>query len=133
VADALTPWWIAAATGAFGGVAGVIGKVWAAHRAVVAELRTELATARAELAEANATIVRLQEQATQRGDEHQREHLKDLRRLAGLSNSLEPPRPGEWPPVIIREAPPVPRRSPVVREAPPLPGLPPRKMPREPR
>lgn len=126
MADALTPWWIAAATGALTGAGGVVAKVWAAHRQVVKELRDELAQVRHELSEANATIVRLQQEATHRGDEHQREHLKDLRRLAGLSHSLEPPRSDQWPPaVVIREASP-----PVVRAQPPLPGLPPGKLPK---
>lgn len=102
-ADALTPWWVATAAGVVSALAGVIGKLWADHRRELRELR-------AELAEANARVVELQEQATERGDEHQREHVRDLRRIAGLSRSIDPP--PAWPPVIIRATPERPARSP---------------------
>lgn len=95
----LTPWWIGITTGVVTAAAGVIGKVWT-------ELRRELRDTRAELAAANARVVELQQLASKRGDELQREHVRDLRRFAGVSTSLEPPAHGGWPPAIVREQPP---------------------------
>lgn len=82
----LTPWWVALGTGVVSALAGVIGKLWAAHMAEVKALRAELATARAELDAANKRNVELQQQTSH-------EHVKDLRRIAGLAAS--------WPPAVI--------------------------------
>jgi hypothetical protein len=113
----LTPWWVATATGIVAALAGVVGKLWANTREEVAELRTANAQLRHELSEANNTIVKLQQDATERGDGHQREHLRDLRRFAGLSTSIDPPpQIGGWPPAIVRAPPskhrPQPRKRP---------------------
>jgi anti-sigma-K factor RskA len=67
-------------------LAGVIGKLWS-------DQKTELRELRAELASANQRIVELQR------EEHG-EHVRDLRRFAGLSTSMEPP--AAWPPPVVR-------------------------------
>lgn len=116
----MTPWWVGIASGIVCALAAVVGKLWANTREEVSELRTSNAQLRHELSEANATIVRLQQDATERGDEHQREHLRDLRRFAGLSTSMDPPPPsGGWPPAIVRATPPKPRTQPRKRPKPP--------------
>lgn len=76
--EALTPWWVAIGTGVVSTLAGVIGKLWSDQKREVRDLRAELAAA-------NARIVELQK-------ETQHEHVRDLRRFAGISTSLEPPR-----------------------------------------
>jgi len=102
----LTPWWLATAGGIVTALAGVVGKLWANTREEVTQLRADNAQLRHELSEANAAVVRLQQDATERGDAHQREHVRDLRRIAGLSTSMDPPPLSPWPPVIVRDAPP---------------------------
>jgi hypothetical protein len=101
----LTPWWVAIASGIVASLAGVVGKLWANTREEVASLRAHNAQLRHDINEANATILRLQEEATERGDGHQREHLRDLRRFAGLSTSIDPPQIVAWPPAIVRPTP----------------------------
>lgn len=83
----LTPWWVATGSGVVAALAGVIGKLWSDHMAGVRALREELAATRAQLAEANARNVELQK------SDHE-EHVRDLRRIAGLAAS--------WPPQVIR-------------------------------
>ena len=102
--DALGPWWLAIAAGIVTALGGVIGKMWTALAAERREHAGELAALRHELAEANDRVVELQREANERGDVFQREHVRDLRRIAGLS-SIEPGRPSPWPPVIIRAEP----------------------------
>lgn len=75
--DSLTPWWVAMGAGIVTTLAGVIGKLWADQKREVRELRAELAAA-------NARIVDLQTKNTE-------DHVRDLRRFAGISTSLEPP------------------------------------------
>lgn len=84
----LAPWWVAVASGAVAALAAAVGKVWSDQRAEIRQLR-------AELAEANARLVELQRA------EHG-EHVRDLRRFAGISTSIEPPAAG-WPPPVIRK------------------------------
>jgi hypothetical protein len=84
----LTPWWVATGAGLVTALAGVIGKLWSDHMASVRALREDLASARSQLAEANARNAELQK------SEHE-EHVRDLRRIAGLAAS--------WPPQIIRK------------------------------
>lgn len=74
----MAPWWVAIAGGIVTTLAGVIGKLWSDQKREVRELRDELAAA-------NARIVELQQTTSS-------EHMRDLRRFAGLSTSLEPPR-----------------------------------------
>jgi hypothetical protein len=87
---ALTPWWVASAVGIVTALGGVIGKLWSAQREEVRGLRAELAAA-------NARIVELQTTASARIVEQQKhdheEHVRDLRRMAGIAAS--------WPPPII--------------------------------
>lgn len=71
------PWWVPMGAAAVAASAAAAGKVWA-------DMRAEIRQLRAELAEANARAA-----ASQR-EEHG-EHVRDLRRIAGLSTSLEPP------------------------------------------
>jgi hypothetical protein len=85
VSDSLAPWWIASATGLVTFLAGVIGKLWTDGKAEVRELRAELAAA-------NARLVELQTRETS-------EHVRDLRRIAGISTSQPAP---AWPPPVIR-------------------------------
>jgi len=109
----MAPWWLAIAGGIVTTLAGVVAKLWSDSRQEVSTLRTDNAQLRHELAQANSTIVQLQQEATERGDQHQREHLRDLRRFAGLSNSMDPPPLSPWPPqVVVREAAPKPRPRP---------------------
>jgi hypothetical protein len=75
----MAPWWVAIAIGIVTSLGGVIGKLWSDQKREVRELRDELAAA-------NARIVELQQKTSD-------EHVRDLRRFAGLSTSLEPPRP----------------------------------------
>lgn len=84
----LAPWWVAVASGAVAALAAAAGKVWSDQRAEIRQLREELAQANARAAEA---------QRAEHG-----EHVKDLRRIAGLSTSLQPPAAG-WPPPVIRK------------------------------
>lgn len=99
----LLPWVLSIGGGIVATLIGVVGKLWAERAADRRDHRTEVDQLRHELAEANETIVQLQREAQQRTDGISREHLRDLRRLAGLSTSLEPPARDPWPPVIIRE------------------------------
>ena len=103
--DVLGPWWVGIGAGIVSALVGTVGKLWSELATVRRELGAELASARAELAEANERIVQLQGESNDRGDVFQREHVRDLRRIAGLSTSVEPPRPDPWPPVIIRASP----------------------------
>ena len=80
----LTPWWVATGAGVVTALAGVIGKLWSDHMAGVRVLREDLATARSQLADANARNAELQK------TEHE-EHVRDLRRIAGLTASFPPP------------------------------------------
>lgn len=102
----LTPWLLSIGGGIVTTLLAVAGKLWAKLDSERTAHAAQLERLQHELAEANEKIVSLQNEAQQRSDEHQAEHRRDLRRLAGLSTSLEPPRPaGPWPPVVIREAP----------------------------
>jgi hypothetical protein len=85
------PWWLAIASGIVLALAGAIGRLW-----------TENRTLRSELADAHAHNADLQAAAF-------REHRRDLRVIAGLPMSGAPPDPLR-PPIVIREAPPKPRR-----------------------
>lgn len=97
------PWVLSIGGGIVSTLLAVIGKLWSERASERREHRDELAAVRHELEQANDRVVELQNQAQQRSDEHQAEHRRDLRRLAGLSTSLEPPaRAGAWPPVVIR-------------------------------
>lgn len=80
------PWWVASAAAIVGALAAAAGKVWAEQRTEIRQLRSDLAAAN----ERNANLQR---------EEHG-EHVRDLRRMAGLSTSLEPPAKG--PPVVPR-------------------------------
>lgn len=88
---------------------GAIGKLWSENK----ELRRELATA-------NEQIVFSQLEAEKRSNQHQRDHRRDLQRLAGLpsssSSTLLAVTEPYTPPVIIR--PKVPR----IRKPPKKPG-----------
>lgn len=115
----LQPWWLTIASGVVLALVGAIGKVWAALIAERAGRAADAAAAAAELAEARDQIVELQRQASERNDENQREHRRDLRRFAGLPTSIDPPAPPFGveldplrPPVVIRHAPPAPRPRP---------------------
>lgn len=77
------PWWVAIAVAAAAGIAGAAGKIWLDLRAEIRQLRTDLE-------DANQRAAELQERATGA-------HVRDLRRLTGLSTSVEPP-PSEEPP-----------------------------------
>jgi hypothetical protein len=104
VGGGLLPWVLSIGGGIVATLLATIGKLWTERATERREHRDELAQLRHELEEANERIVQLQNEAQQRSDEHQAEHRRDLRRLAGLSTSLEPPAPrGPYPPVIIRE------------------------------
>jgi len=113
--DALQPWWLAIAGATVTTLVGTIGKLWSELKAERIARASEVAGLRAELQQANDRVVLLTTEANARGDEWQREHVRDLRRFAGISTSLEPPR-GDYPPPVIRAAP-----------------LPPRVPPRKPR
>lgn len=102
---ALTPWLLSIGGGIVAALVGVIGKLWAERAAERREHREEVAQLRHELDEAHDRIRELQNEAQKRSDEHQAEHRRDLRRLAGLSTSVEPPPRDAWPPVIVRAAP----------------------------
>jgi hypothetical protein len=104
-ASGLEPWWIGIGVGVVSALAGVIGKLWSEQKSTVTGLRADLAAA-------NAHILELQKEANERSDKHQLEHRRDLRRLAGISTSVDPPPLSPWPPVVIREAPTKPRRAP---------------------
>lgn len=119
--DALGPGLIGIGTGIVTALCAVIGKLWAALVSERRERAAEVAELRHELAEANARIVELQREANERGDVFQREHVRDLRRIAGLA-SLEPGRPSPWPPVIVDR-----RDVPIIRAGPGKPLPPPRK------
>jgi hypothetical protein len=108
----MAPWWLTIAGAIVTTLTGVIAKLWSDSRQELATLRADNAQLRHELAEANGAIVRLQVEATERGDQHQREHVRDLRRFAGLSTSMDPPPLSPWPPVVVREAGPKPRARP---------------------
>jgi hypothetical protein len=104
--DALGPWWVGIGAGIVSSLVAVIGKLWAELAKERRERGEEVGLIRHELAEANDRVVQLQADANQRGDVFQREHVRDLRRIAGLSTSVEPPpRSDPWPPVVIRSAP----------------------------
>lgn len=97
------PWVLSIGGGIVTTLLAVIGKLWAERAAERREHREELAALRHELEQANDRVVELQNQAQQRSDLHQAEHRRDLRRLVGLSTSVEPPpRSDAWPPVVIR-------------------------------
>lgn len=81
------PWWVALVAGAGGAVAAAAGKVWSDQRAEIRQLREDLKAANA------------------RASELPTEHVRDLRRMAGLSNSMDPPATGRARP------PPVPPRK----------------------
>lgn len=83
------PWWVASAAAVVGSLGAAAGRVWS-------EQRSEIKQLRADLAAANARNVELQR------EEHG-EHVRDLRRFAGLSTSLEPP--ASSAPVVPRPRP----------------------------
>ena len=112
MADALGPWWVGIGAGVVSSLVATIGKLWAEMAKERRERAEEMAAVRHELAEANDRVVQLQTEANERGDVFQREHVRDLRRIAGLSNSLEPPRPDAWPPAVVRAAAPRARSAP---------------------
>ena len=111
---ALTPWWLGIGVSMATSAGAVIGKLWTENRAI-----------RAELAAANDRVVTLQLEASKRSDEHQSAHRRDLRRLAGLSTSMDPPPPNPFAvyPTIIEA-----RRP----ERTAKPGKPPRPRPKRP-
>lgn len=92
------PWWLGIGAAIVTSLVAVIGKLWATIGSERANSATQLAQKDWELQQANDRIVELQ----QRGKD---EHVRDLRRMAGLSHSIDPPRPDPWPPVVIRAAP----------------------------
>jgi hypothetical protein len=96
------PWVLSIGGGIVTTLLAVIGKLWAERAAERREHRDELAAVRHELEQANDRVVELQNQAQQRSDLHQAEHRRDLRRLVGLSTSVEPPPRDAWPPTVIR-------------------------------
>lgn len=102
VSGSLVPWVLSIGGGIVTALTAVIGKLWVSLNEERAARSVERDQLRHELAEANDRIVQLQAQSSQRSDEHQREHRRDLRRLAGLPTSVEPPAPSPWPPVVIR-------------------------------
>jgi TolA-binding protein len=102
VSGSLVPWVLSIGGGIVTALSAVVGKLWVSLNEERAARAVERDQLRHELAEANDRIVELQTQSSQRSDEHQREHRRDLRRLAGLSTSVEPPAPNVWPPVVIR-------------------------------
>lgn len=110
----LVPWVLSIGGGIVATLVAVIGKLWATLKEERSERATERAQLQYELSEATDRVVELQTQAHQRSDDHQREHRRDLRRLAGLPTSGD-----QWPAVI----------RPVVREETAR-GLPPAKKPR---
>lgn len=100
----LLPWVLSIGGGIVATLIGVVGKLWSERAAERREHRTEVDQLRHELSEANDTIVELQREAQLRTDGISREHVRDLRRVAGLSSSVQPPaRADPWPPVVIRE------------------------------
>jgi hypothetical protein len=111
MADAMGPWWIGIGTGIVSALIGTIGKLWSELASVRRESKAEIEAARFELSEANERILHLQDESNLRGDGFQREHVRDLRRLAGLSTSVEPTRPSPWPPVIVRASKPFKKQS----------------------
>lgn len=85
--------WVGLACGAAAAVAAAAGKVWADQRAEIRQLREDLKAAN--------------ERASELQSAEHGEHVRDLRRIAGLSNSIEPPaasrpRPPPVPPRIKR-------------------------------
>lgn len=111
--DALGPWWVGIGAGIVTTLLGTIGKLWAELASVRRDARAQLEQRDTELAEANQLIVQLQREATERGDAHQREHVRDLRRMVGLSTSVDPPpMNAAYPPVVVRTAPVQTRRTP---------------------
>jgi hypothetical protein len=99
----MTPWWLAIAVSIVTALGGVIGKLWASARAEGTRLRADNEQLRHDLNEANATAVRPPQGPPERGDAHQREHVRDLRRIAGLSTSMDPPPLNALAPIIVRE------------------------------
>jgi hypothetical protein len=77
------------------GLVGVFGKLWT-------DKCRELTEARADLAAANQRIVELQRDDQVRAGQLVTEHVRDLRRMAGLSTSLGPPSQSPWPPPVVR-------------------------------
>lgn len=75
--------WIALAVAGVGGIAAAAGKVWADQRSEIRQLREELAEANVRA----SVVVR---------EEHG-EHVRDLRRIAGLSTSIPTPAPPTKP------------------------------------
>lgn len=85
--EALTPWWVAIATGIVTTLGGVIGKLW-----------TDNVALRRELAAANAHAEELREQL-------HRDHKRDLRKVIGWPTSLDPPPPFVETRILVREEP----------------------------
>ena len=96
VSGSLTPWVLSIGGGIVATLLATIGKLWTERAKERAEHRTEVEQLRAELHTVNAQVVELQREAQERSDDHTREHLRDLRRLAGLSSGTS----GPWPAVI---------------------------------
>lgn len=94
--DGGAPWWVAIAVTAGAGLAAAAGKVWL-------DLRGEIRQLRADLENANKRATEVQR--TEHG-----EHVRDLRRIAGLSTSDPPPR--DTPPRDTERAIPPTRRRP---------------------
>ncbi len=106
VSGSLVPWVLSIGGGIVTALVAVIGKLWVSLNEERSARAVERDQLRHELSELNDRILQLQSQAVQRSDEHQREHRRDLRRLAGLPSSSDPPSSHDvWPPVIIREPP----------------------------
>lgn len=105
----LTPWLLSIGGGVVTTLLAVVGKLWSKLEAERATHAAELASVRGELAEANDLVVKLQREGQDRSEGHTREHLRDLRRLAGLSSGTS----GPWPAVIT----PAQQREVVIREA----------------
>ncbi len=108
VSGSLDPWLLSIGGGIVTTLLAVIGKLWTERATERREHRDEVAQLRAELATANERILELSREAQERTDGHTRDHLRDLRRLAGLPSSS-----GPWPAVISPA-----QRDVVIRESP---------------
>ena len=93
------PWVLSIGGGIVTTLLGVIGKLWTERAAERREHREEVERLHAQLAELNGRVLELQREAQDRTEGHTREHLRDLRRLAGLSSGTS----GPWPAVITPE------------------------------
>jgi hypothetical protein len=89
----LTPWWVAIATGVVTCLAGVVGKLWSDQRR---EAATAAAVAADENRELRAQLVAANARSTEDVQRSTEEHVRDLRRIAGLAGAT-----ASWPPPVI--------------------------------